>query len=139
MAHRRVCARAPGIKVLLYVLRIPPPLITIDTYITSRSAKGQYSLRRHVSKTSRDSPVARLKPSITRQGSCRVLRAAPYPLNRDRSLNYFYGMKRSQHILFPVLTYRVARLSLPVETVSQLIKVIKMCFIIGYSLFLPFV
>ena len=74
MVHRRAPARVPGIKVLLYVLRIPP-LITLDTYITSRSAEGQYSLRRYVSKTSRAIAIARLKPSITRQVSCRILRA----------------------------------------------------------------
>lgn len=45
-------ARVLGIKVLLYALRIPP-LITLDTYITWRSAEGQYSLRRYVSKPSR--------------------------------------------------------------------------------------
>lgn len=59
-AHRHARARVPGIKVLLYVLRIPP-LITLDTYITSRSAEGQYSLRRYVSKTGRAIAIARLK------------------------------------------------------------------------------
>lgn len=57
-AHGR--ERVLRIKVLLYVLRIPP-LITFDTYITSRSAEGQYSLRRYVSKTSRGAiAIARL-------------------------------------------------------------------------------
>lgn len=110
-AHRRARARVPGIKVLLYVLRIPP-LITLDTYITSRSAEGQYSLRRYVSKTSRAIAIARLKPSITRIVPC--LASAPYPLNRDRPLNYFFGVKRSQHIVSS--TYRVAHLAIAISS-----------------------
>lgn len=43
-AHTDTRAPVLRIKVLLYVLRIPS-LITLDTYITWRSAEGQYSLR----------------------------------------------------------------------------------------------
>lgn len=87
-----------------------PPLITLDTYITSRSAEGQYSLRRYVSKTSRAIAIARLKPSITRQGLYRAVsceREDKVPLNRDRPLNYFFEVKRNQHIVSS--TYRLSR------------------------------
>jgi len=88
--HARARARVFGIKVLLYVLRIPP-LITLDTYITSRNAEGQYSLRRYVSK-SRDSHCS--FKTIDYEARMR-LASAPYPFNLDHPLNYFFGVKRN--------------------------------------------
>jgi len=115
MVHTDVArARVPGIKVLLYVLRIPP-LITLDTYITSRSAEGQYSLRRYVSKTreSRDSHCA-FKTIDYEARIVPRLASVSYPLNLDRPLNYFSGVKRSQHIVSS--TYHVARPAIAVSS-----------------------
>lgn len=38
----------------------------------------------------------------------------PYPFNRDRPLNYFFGVKRSQHIVSS--TYRVARFAMAISS-----------------------
>lgn len=84
-------ARVLRIKVLLYVLRIPP-LITLDTCITSRSAEGQYSLHRYVSKTSRASRCS-FKPSIT--GHKIVPRRASVPILLIVIVPWIISSKRS--------------------------------------------
>lgn len=104
-------ARVLRIKVLLYVLRIPL-LITLDTYITWRSAEGQYSLR--IIDDSRDSHWS-FKPSITGQDRALVSRERSYPLNHDRLLNYFSETNVQPTYCFQ---YRIARFAIISSNVS---------------------
>lgn len=114
MVHRRAPARVPGIKVLLYVLRIPS-LITITRYLHYFAERRRPVLVTplRIKDESRDSHCA-FKTIDYEASIVPHLASVSYPLNLDRPLNYFSGVKRSQHIVSN--TYHVARLAIAISS-----------------------